>query len=396
MVRSSKPVLIILTGILPVVFASAGEFTTFKNDQGIDLFFDYTGEVMSNVSGGDHTGSGYNGLASFGIDVDLGQAIGWQGLTLRLSGMDLHGSGIGSRVGDMLGVSNIEGYGSVRLYESWMEKSFAGESLSLRVGLLLADEEFSTIDTAGLFLNSTFGWPEFISMNTVNTGPAFYIPAAGLRLLWEPSEAWYGQVGIYDGDTFDSSDGDNTVNRHGLHWELGNGQGTFGMAELGYHHNQAEDAGGLPGTYKLGGWWHSGEFQDLRGGASHDGIQGVYASGEQRVYREYGDQGLSLFVRAGFAPEDRSEVDYSFQVGASYVGLIPGRDIDTAALGLSYAHISGDLPGRTAETVVEAAYEFVMSDDFIIQPSVQWIGDPGATGELDDAVVLGLRVNLSF
>jgi len=27
---------------------------------------------------------------------------------------------------------------------------------------------------------------------------------------------------------------------------------------------------------------------------------------------------------------------------------------------------------------------------------VQWVGDPGATGELDDALVLGLRVNLSF
>ena len=83
MVRLSKPVLIILTGILPAVFATAGEITTFKNDQGIDLFFDYTGEVMSNVSGGDHTGAGYNGLASFGIDADLGQALGWQGLTLR-------------------------------------------------------------------------------------------------------------------------------------------------------------------------------------------------------------------------------------------------------------------------------------------------------------------------
>ena len=37
-----------------------------------------------------------------------------------------------------------------------------------------------------------------------------------------------------------------------------------------------------------------------------------------------------------------------------------------------------------------------MSDDLIIQPSVQWVSDPGATGELDDALVLGLRVNLSF
>ena len=122
----------------------------------------------------------------------------------------------------------------------------------------------------------------------------------------------------------------------------------------------------------------------------------MYASGEQMVYREYGDQGLSLFVRVGFAPEDHSEVDYSFQAGASYVGLIPGRDIDTATLGLSHAHTSDDLPGRTTETVVEAAYEYVMSDDFTIQPSVQWVGDPGATGELDDALVLGLRVKLSF
>jgi len=385
-----------LATILPLSFATAGEFTTYKNDQGVDLFFDYTGEVLSNASGGDHTGTGYNGLISFGVEADLGQALGWEGVTIRLSGMNLHGSGIGSRVGDMLGVSNIEGYGSVRLYESWVEKSFAAETLSLRAGLLLADEEFSTLDTTGPFLNATFGWPEFISMNTVNTGPAFYIPALGARLLWEPNETWYGQVSIYDGDTYDSSIGDDRVNRPGLHLELGDGQGTFGMVELGYRHNQAEDADGLPGTYKLGGWWHTGEFDDFSGGVSHDGTQGVYASGEQMVYREYGDQGLSLFVRAGFAPEDRSEVDYSFQVGASYVGLIPDRDIDTAALGLSHASISSELPGRTAETVVELAYEYVMSDDFTIQPSVQWVGDPGATGKLDDALVLGLRVNLSF
>ena len=385
-----------MAGILSLSHSTAGEFTTYRNGQGIDLFFDYTGEVMSNVSGGDHTGTGYNGLASFGIEADLGQALGWEGVTMRLSGMDLHGSGIDSHVGDMMGVSNIEGYGSVRLYESWVEKSFAAETLHLRLGLLLADEEFSTLDTTDPFLNATFGWPEFISMNTVNTGPAFYIPALGVRLLWEPHEIWYGQVGVYDGDSFDSPVGDDSVNRHGLHLELGNGQGTFGMAEVGYRHNQAEDADGLPGMYKLGGWWHSGQFDDFSGGASHGGTQGVYGSAEQMVYREYGDQGLVLFLRVGFAPEDRSEVDTSFQVGASYVGLVPGRDIDTAGLGLSHAHISGDLPGRTAETVIELAYDYVMSDDFTIQPSVQWVGDPGATGELDEALVLGLRVYLSF
>ena len=46
--------------------------------------------------------------------------------------------------------------------------------------------------------------------------------------------------------------------------------------------------------------------------------------------------------------------------------------------------------------MIEAAYEYIMSDEFTIQPSVQWVRDPGATGELDDALVFGLRANLSF
>jgi len=373
----------------------AGEFTTWGNDKGIDIFLDYSAEVMSNLSGGERTGTGYNGLSSFGLDADLDQALGWKGITLRVSGIDLHGSGIASRVGDMMSVSSIEGFRSVRLYESWIEKSFDEQALSLRVGMLLADEEFAMVDTAGAFLNATFGWPEFISMNTVNTGPAFYIPALGSRVLWEPSEAFYAQLGVFDGDTFDSPDGDDTVNRHGLHWELGNGQGTFVIAEVGYRWNTENDDS-LPGTTKLGIWHHSGSFDDFSSGSSRDGAQGIYASFEQMVYREYGDQGLALFARAGFAPEDRSEVEHSFQIGASYIGLLPGRDIDSFALGLSHASISGDLPGRTSETVVEAAYEYIMSDEFIIQPSVQWVRDPGAAGDLDDALVFGLRTNLSF
>ena len=387
--------ILIAAFVLPLAGAHGGEFTTWGNDKGLDIFLDYSGEVMSNVSGGERTGTGYNGLTSIGLDADLGQALGWEGMMLRVSGLDLHGSGIGSRVGDMMGVSSIEGYGSTRLYASWLEKTFTSPALSVRAGLLLADEEFSTLDTAGAFLNATFGWPEFISMNTVNTGPAFYIPALGGRLLWEPTDTFYAQLGVFDGDTFDSPDGDDSVNRHGLHFELGNGQGTIVMAEVGYRWNTEND-NNLPGIAKLGTWHHSGNFDDFSGGSAHDGTQGVYASVEQMVYREYGDQGLGLFARAGFAPEDRNEVEHSFQIGASYIGLLPGRDIDLFALGLSHASVSGDLPGRTTETVVEAAYEYVMSDDFTIQPSVQWVRDPGATEELNDAVVLGLRVNLSF
>ena len=168
------------------------------------------------------------------------------------------------------------------------------------------------------------------------------------------------------------------------------------MGEIGYRINQEFNDEGLPGTYKLGVWHHTGNFQSLFGNSTHNGNQGIYASAEQMVFNEYGDQGLSLFARIGFAPEDRSELSNSFQIGFGYTGLIPNRDIDKFALGLSHAKISKNLPGRSAETVVEACYTYFMSDDFTIHPDIQWINDPGASGELDDAVVFGLRVNLSI
>ena len=45
----------------------AGDFTTWGNDKGIDIFLDYSAEVISNGSGGERTGTGYNGLSSFGL-----------------------------------------------------------------------------------------------------------------------------------------------------------------------------------------------------------------------------------------------------------------------------------------------------------------------------------------
>jgi porin len=383
---------VILALILIAAPMHASKFTSLGKHRALDLYLDSSIDIMNNASGGTQTGIGYNGLVSLGLDVDLTQVLGWKATSLRISGLQLYGSGMASRVGDLLGASGIEGYNSARLYESWLEKSFAEISLSLRAGLLLADEEFATMQVAGPFLNATFGWPEFISMNVVNTGPAFFVPALGARLLWAPDNNVYGTLGIFDGDTLDSPIGDDAVNSNGLHWELGNGQGAMIIGEIGFPLN----GNLLPGLYKFGAWYHSAKFADLSGGADHIGNRGIYTSAEQMIYSQHADQGLSLFARAGFAPQDRSKIAQSFQVGLSYAGLIPNRNNDTLAIGLSHADITTDLIGRKAETVFEVAYEYVKRSDMTIQLSVQRIFNPGETSELDDALVLGLRGNFSF
>jgi len=47
---------------------------------------------------------------------------------------------------------------------------------------LVADEEFVGTAVGGYLDDTVFGWPTFISANTVNTGPAFSVAAPGFRL----------------------------------------------------------------------------------------------------------------------------------------------------------------------------------------------------------------------
>jgi porin len=151
-------------------------------------------------------------------------------LTGRLSALALAGRGPTERfLGDFLAASNSEGHRSVRLYSSWIE---AGRgSWSVRGGTLLADEEFAGTAAGGCFFNSAFGWPAFVSANTLNTGPAFYVATLGVRVEHRWSETTTWRLGLYDGDAFDSPTGDPAVTRHGLHHQVGGDQGWFLMSE---------------------------------------------------------------------------------------------------------------------------------------------------------------------
>jgi porin len=333
---------------------------------------------------------------AFNIDFErLTRA--WKGGSFRVSSLWLHGDGPSELAGDVLTVSNIDGHDSIRLYEVWFQQNFREDRISLRVGNLLADEEFAGTDYGGRLLNSAFGWPAFISGNVINTGPAFYVAAPGARLRIQPSDRWYFQTAIYDGDSFDSRLGDPRVNESGTRLHLSSAQGALALAEAGWHRNQGENDTGLPGTFKIGGWIHTADF-----GRHHENFGG-YITAEQMVWREDQDspeQGLALFFRAGGSPHARSSFPLVVDAGLHYTGLIPGRDQDHLALGFVYADLSNTRGGHNLfhnyEQVVEVTYEFVVKPWWSVQPDVQWIGNPGGNGGAGHAFVLGLRSSLTF
>lgn len=316
-------------------------------------------------------------------------------------------------LGDFLAASNIEACSSTRLYTWWTE--IGRDTWSLRAGALLADEEFTGTTAGGSFINSAFGWPAFISANTVNTGPAFYAAAIGARLSHAFTPALTGRIGVYDGDTFDSPDGDPRVNRHGTHYRLGGSQGWFLIGELAWAPENA------PTRWKGGVWHHTADFADtyfdaagqpfaLTGAAprQHRGDFGAYAAVEQSLRGEPGQPGhLDGFLRLGAAPSDRNALGWALDGGLTIIGLIPGRPQDTLALGFAHGEFTHGFVATArlmapdggafhSEQVFELSYTFPIGEHVSCKPDLQLVRHPGGSSIHEDAVLATLRLTAEF
>ena len=151
-------------------FARAEE----ARETGFKSSLELTTEGVANLSGGIRSGLLLHGMALGRIEYDR------PGCKFYASVLDLAGRGPSERlVGDLQTASNIEGCASLRLYSWWLEKSFG--PWQVRAGVLLADEEFTGNESGGNLLNSSFGWPVFISANTLNTGPLIHPPPEKAR-----------------------------------------------------------------------------------------------------------------------------------------------------------------------------------------------------------------------
>lgn len=376
---------------------------------------DVTVEAAASISGGAQHGQALHGLALVHADwTQPEKSATGLNYTGYVSALGLTGKGPTEKfLGDFLVASNIEGYPSARLYSWWLEASKS--DWSLRGGALLADAEFAGTDAGGNFFNSAFGWPAFISANTINTGPAFYVAALGIRLdhKWGETAAW--RIGVYDGDSFDSPTGDPAVTRHGLHYGLGGEQGWFFMTEATFA------PAGAATRFKVGAWYHTATFTDVRDDAAgqpfvvsgndpqeYSSNHGAYAAIEHTLAGESGKAGnVEFFIRGGFSPSDRNAIAWAIDTGLAWNGPIPGRPDDVVALGLAHARFSSGFsanarladpasPAPDFEQAIEVSYTVKISDHITLLPDLQYIRHPGGSTAQNDALAFLLRINSSY
>lgn len=415
-------------------YGDPGGYRAFLAGRGITYSLTYIGETLGVASGGQRRGAIYEGRLDAQLDIDFGKLAGWSGLAFHTNAYQIHGHGLSRYyLGNLFVTSGIEALSSTRLYELWLEQKFLEDRLAVRAGQLAADTEFLVSQYAGLFVNSTFGWPAITAANLPSGGPAYPLATPGIRIKVAPTPRFSAMLGVFDGDPAGPSPGDpQRNNRSGVEFRARDPAFVIGEAAYTYG---AKDM--LAGQVKLGGWTHLGRFGSPRfdafGGALADpggsgiarrfrGDYGLYGVIDQLLYRAPGteDGGLGVFARVSGSPGDRNLVDVYVDGGLTYKGLIPGRPNDTFGVSASYARISDAYRGferdsvfftgtplaiRSSEAMVEVTYQAQIVPGWTVQPDFQYIFRPGggivnprsAVMALEkDAAVVGLRTAIRY
>ena len=176
-----------------------------------------------------------------------------------------------------------------------------------------------------------------------------------------------------------------------------------------------------PGHYKLGGFYHSGDFQevarDVNGanrfttglaGDQFSGNSGFYVLLDQMLYREEpeADQGLYAFGVFVTSPDQNENTfPYFYSVGLVYQGLLDFRPQDKTALGattgwfsdkLSDARRDAGLERQSAETVIELNHQIQVTPAIYVRPDLQYVIRPSGRRDIDNALVVGFEAGVTF
>ncbi len=388
---------------------------------GIQVGGAYYAEPFYNWGGIDQGGE-YQGVLELYVDADMKKLGLWNGLCFHANGYQIHGNSItGANIGGLMPVTNLEATDATRLFEIWFEQHLFNDTVSVKIGQLAADEEFFVSEFGGVFLNGTFGWAPNPAENLPGGGPAYPLATPGVRVAVAPTEKTNVMVGVYNGDPAPpcAADDPQICNNDGLDFRL-RGDPLL-MAEGAYNYELA--GGRLPGTIKIGGWNHFGEFEHQRidvggnliavtgnDGRPLDNNYGLYAVIDQLIWRVPGSEepdGIGVFARVMGSPEDRNLVDFYFDTGVVFTGMIPGRPNDAFAVGFAYTKISDDVSAfdvdsgeptaRNYESLIEIAYTFEVTNGWVVQPDFQYIWNPGGNvASQGDAAVVGARSTITF
>ena len=416
-----------------------GDFWGIRNyldDSGVEVSANYTNNIAGNPVGGTSAGFTYTDNISFGVALDFGKLAGWQGLTLTVSGLNRAGSSLSQEnVGNQFTVQQVFGGQTAMFYALVLEQTLLNDKINLKAGRFSTGDDFASSPIYWLYMNNGIdGNPQALPVNTQFSAYPWAVWAA--RVRFNPTPEWNAMFGAYQVS-------DRVFDRayHGLDWSIRSNDGVLMIGQVGWTPEffkkpvtvdsvpdgksvatgksvvdgksmksvvPRTEMKGLPGHYWFGAYYSPWQFAQFGSEETAANSYGFYWHADQMVWQEApgSDQGLTLWSAFVLSPQQNiAKLPFQANAGIVYKGLIPTRDDDFAVLGFVYGKFSRNY-ARTVEAagdgypqyeiVLEAAYRINITKFAYFQPDIQWVINPGGTGNIPNALVLGAQMGVTF
>ncbi len=375
---------------------------------GIEFGLSLTNLYQLNARGGMSTSrrqGRFSGSYDFEMTADLERLLGAEGAEIYMlaegtwSRKDIDETSVGSAFGVNADFAPRE---AINVIELWYQQSLFDDTLQIRLGKIDMTGGFDCSGCPVSFDGNRYANNEntqFLNDALVNN-PTIPFPDYGLGVIvfWNPVNDWYLSVGAADAQADKRETGFNTA-FHGEDYFVY-------MAETGITPRFNSANGPLQGAYRFGLWYspepRANEQAADEGKAWRDDI-GFYLSFDQLMVKENNDpddsQGLGAFFRYGQASAKTNDITDFYSVGLQYQGLFDGRDDDVLGVGYArgrFSHRASAVFRDHHESVLEAYYNTSITPWLQLSPSVQYVANPGGSGETKDAVVVGLRAMMIF
>jgi porin len=330
--------------------------------------------------------------------------LGSKGTKLYISSIGTGGENFCNTVGTSQGISNIEAFGTWKIYELWMEQSMLDDRASIKLGLYDLNTEFDARITSSFFINPSHGIGADFSQSGKNGPSIFPTTSMTLRARYKTESNFSIQAAVLDGVPGDPD------NPKGTHVILNKNDGLLFTAETGYGQNEESFGAGFE-KYVIGGWYYNSRFSSFAAedyaSSGHKGNFGVYASAEKFVYSENDNpaQGISAFLRVGYAESTINRFNSYIGAGAIYKGLFDKRDDDVLGIAIAIAGYSSEfidtfrseLPNISGPEInLEITYSMQLTGWLNIQPDFQYVANPTYCISNKYAFIAGLRTSVTY
>ncbi|MGL6194802.1 MAG: carbohydrate porin [Thermoguttaceae bacterium] len=346
-------------------------FPNLHGFEGVHICYLYQGGVYTNARGGYQTRNAttYNGKAELGLTVDTEKIGLWKNGTFYSDTRFAHGISPQNYVGDFQNTCTYHVDNPAQVSQYWYKHHFLDDRLRFKVGKQDAAVDFFFLSTTQDFLNTT---PAYMPTSMLPRAPNNAWGAAGYYYL---TDHLCVKAGAFDarpnGDMFWMSDA-GTV---------------YAPFQIERHYSLF---GKLPGMFYLGGWYNSSRMELYKGGTVL-GDNGFVGGMEQMLYRKNCNdpkdtRGIAFFAEYGTSNPDRNILRDAYTLGFTWKGFWDCRPKDSIGLSantvrFSFEYLSEAHYEYSFETAYEFYYQIKISDNFFIQPDLQYIVHPAANYE---------------